>query len=82
MVIVWIIEYIHPKLLHVFNKLRFYKDTGGLYKNYGAIIMIDALNEYLKEIEKIACEIDNEYESDNTKEAEALPCEIKVIFED
>lgn len=54
------INYIHPKITHVFNRLLGYKDSG-LYNNYDAIIMIDVLDEYLKEVEKIANNIDKDY---------------------
>jgi len=76
------IEFIHPKLVHVFNKLKFYKDNGGLYKNYDAIVMIDALKEYLKQVEQIAGEIDEEYEGDNSEEVDTAPSKINVIFKD
>lgn len=59
------IEFIQPKLLHIFKKLKIYKDNGELYQNYDAIVMIDALKEYLKQVEQIANEIDEEYEGDN-----------------
>ncbi len=67
------IGFIHPKLIYVFNKLKFYKDNGGLYQNYGAIVMIDALKEYLKQVEQIAREIDEEYEGDNPEEVGEVP---------
>lgn len=71
------IAFIHPKLLHVFNKLKYYRDNGGLYQNYDAIVVIDALREYLKQIEQIAGEIDEEYEGDNSEEVDAAPSKIK-----
>jgi hypothetical protein len=76
------IEFIHPKLEHVFNRLKFYRDNGGLYQNYDAIVMIDALNEYLTQVEQIAGEIDEEYEGDNSEEVDAAPSKISVIFKD
>lgn len=58
------IDYLHPKITHVFNRMWSFKEQGML-NNYDAIVMIDALREYLNEAEEIANEIDEEYSNNN-----------------
>jgi hypothetical protein len=58
------IGYLHPKIAHVFSRMWLFKEQG-MFNNYDAIVMIDALREYLQEAEEIANEIDEDCNNNN-----------------
>lgn len=55
------VKYLKPKMEYVLTKIKSYESSIGLFSNTEASVLIDILNYYVKELETIAKEVDEEY---------------------
>jgi hypothetical protein len=55
------IGFYQPKIDYTISRIHSFKDNKGLYENIEASTLIDVLGYYMKKLELIAEEIDNEY---------------------